>query len=134
MGNKEILKGNRAEYGKQILATVSQQLTAEYGRGASERNLAYMIRFNEAFPQVEILQTLCAKLSWSHFKNLVLSHNPDFKLIEFSNCGIGCSTIAKQSASQLEYELPRALPEELQSSLPTIEQIEAELGKDSNDE
>jgi hypothetical protein len=29
-----------------------------------------------------------------------------------------------------EYELTRALPEELKSSLPTIEEIEAELGMD----
>ena len=28
--NDEILKGDRAEYGKQILATLSQELTAEY--------------------------------------------------------------------------------------------------------
>jgi len=31
--NHEILKGDRAEYGKQILAALSQELTAEYGKG-----------------------------------------------------------------------------------------------------
>ena len=31
----EILKGQRADYGKEIVATLSQQLTAEFGRGYS---------------------------------------------------------------------------------------------------
>jgi len=33
-----------------------------------------------------------------------------------------------------EYELTRALPEELKSALPTIEEIEAELSADLHDE
>ena len=74
--NKEILGNDRAEYGKYILQTLSAKLTAEYGRGWSERNLAYMIRFAEAFPDIEILQTLCAKLSWSHFKDIIYINDP----------------------------------------------------------
>ena len=50
--NKEVLGNDRAEYGKHILQTLSAKLTAEYGRGWSERNLAYMIRFVEAFPSL----------------------------------------------------------------------------------
>ena len=69
--NQELLKNERAEYGKQILPTLSAKLTLEYGQGWSKRNLAYMIRFSETFPQIEILQTLCAKLSWSHFKDII---------------------------------------------------------------
>jgi hypothetical protein len=68
---REILKEERAEYGKQILPTLSAKLTSDYGSGWSERNLAYMIRFFEVFPQLEILHTLCAKLSWSHFKDII---------------------------------------------------------------
>ena len=74
VGNRirqELLKNERAEYGKQILPTLSAKLTLEYGQGWSKRNLAYMIRFAETFPQIEILQTLCAKLSWSHFKDII---------------------------------------------------------------
>lgn len=69
--SQELLKNERAEYGKQILPTLSAKLTLEYGQGWSKRNLAYMIRFSETFPQIEILQTLCAKLSWSHFKDII---------------------------------------------------------------
>ncbi|MCP3680997.1 MAG: DUF1016 domain-containing protein [Gammaproteobacteria bacterium] len=73
---KDILNHQRAEYGKQILPILSAKLSAEYGRGWSERNLAYMVRFIEAFPDFEILQTLCAKLSWSHFKTLIYLDTP----------------------------------------------------------
>lgn len=74
--NQEILGNDRAEYGKYMLQALSAKLTAEYGRGWSERNLAYMIRFAETFPDLQILQTLCAKLSWSHFKDLIYINDP----------------------------------------------------------
>ncbi len=79
IGNRilhEILKANRAEYGKQVLPMLSAKLTDEYGRGWSERNLAYMVRFAEVFPDLKILQTLCAKLSWSHFKDIIYIDDP----------------------------------------------------------
>lgn len=68
---EEVLHCNRAGYGKQILPSLSAQLTAEYGRGWSKRNLAYMIRFAEVFSDEQILQTLSAKLSWSHFRKVI---------------------------------------------------------------
>lgn len=74
--SEEILQGERAEYGKEILPTLSAKLTKDFGRGWSERNLAYMVRFAEAFPDCAILQALCAKLSWSHFKAIVYLNDP----------------------------------------------------------
>jgi len=68
---KEILKEKRAEYGKQILPTLSTKLTPEFGPGFNERNLANMIRFAEVCPDPKILHTLCAKLSWSHFRLII---------------------------------------------------------------
>ena len=35
--NTFVLQGNRAEYGKQIVATVSRQLAEEYGSGFEEK-------------------------------------------------------------------------------------------------
>ncbi len=64
----EILRGQRAEYGKQIIATLSQQLTQTYGKGWSKRQLHYCILLAEIVPDQEILHTLSAKLSWSHLK------------------------------------------------------------------
>ena len=43
--HQEVLGGERAEYGKQIVASLGQQLTKEFGRGWSSRNVAYMLQF-----------------------------------------------------------------------------------------
>ncbi len=57
--NSEILKDKRAEYGKQIIVSLSRQLTKEYGKGWSERQLRYCIRFAEIFSDKKILHTVC---------------------------------------------------------------------------
>ena len=65
--HQEVIDGKRADYGKHVIATLSQLLNAQYGRGWSKRNLAQMVKFAEIFPDVTIVQTLSAQLSWSHF-------------------------------------------------------------------
>jgi len=74
--SEEILKGDRAEYGKQILATLSQELSVEYGRGFNYSALTRMVSFVEAFPQKEIVATLSQQLSWSHFVALIPLKRP----------------------------------------------------------
>jgi predicted nuclease of restriction endonuclease-like (RecB) superfamily len=74
--SQEILKGERAEYGKGILATLSQQLVGEYGDGFSYSALTRMVRFAEAFPGEKIVATLSQKLSWSHFRELLPLEKP----------------------------------------------------------
>lgn len=69
--NTEILKGERADYGKQVVEKLSSQLTGTFGRGWSRRNLFQVLRFAELFPCQEIVQTLSAQLSWSHFSALI---------------------------------------------------------------
>lgn len=64
---KEILKGKRAEYGKEILPTLSAKLTADYGKGFDDKNLWRMVQFNEYFKDRRIVVTLSRQLSWSHF-------------------------------------------------------------------
>jgi len=66
--NSDILNNKRAKYGKQIVATLSQQLTQEYGRGWGEKQLRHCIRFAETFPDEKIVYTLCRQLSWSHIR------------------------------------------------------------------
>ena len=66
----------RAEYGEQIVATLSPQLTAEYGQGFAERNLFRMIQFAEVFPDGEIVATLSRQLGWSHFVELIPLDDP----------------------------------------------------------
>ena len=62
--NEEILKGNRADYGEKIVATLSLQLMAEYGRGFSQKSLRHMIRFAEVFPDEKNVSALMRQLSW----------------------------------------------------------------------
>ncbi len=95
----------RAEYGKQIIATLSKELTAEFGKGFSERNIRDFRQFYLTFPDIEIWHTLSAKsadtslsdikgygpsdflppqkgstpwclLSWSHFKIIMRVSDP----------------------------------------------------------
>ncbi|HPS31777.1 MAG TPA: PDDEXK nuclease domain-containing protein [bacterium] len=71
----ETLKGNRAEYGKKIIATVSQQLTEQYGQGFSYSALTRMVNFSNCFPDQNIIATLSQTLSWSHFQELLSLKN-----------------------------------------------------------
>jgi hypothetical protein len=60
--------GERAEYGKGLLKYLSEKLTEEFGKGFTERNLQAMRQFHRAF---KIPHTLCAELSWSHYRLLM---------------------------------------------------------------
>lgn len=63
----DILQNKRADYGKQIVVTVSRQLEVQYGRNFEEKNLRRMIQFAEQFLDFEKVVTLSRHLSWSHF-------------------------------------------------------------------
>ena len=63
----DVLNNDRAEYGEEIVSTLSTQLAEEFGTGFGRRNLFRMVRFAEVFPDRNIVQTLSAQLSWSHF-------------------------------------------------------------------
>ena len=66
--NREVLGNQRAEYGKQIVVPIVQQLQEEYGsKGFEERNIRRMMQFASIFPDEQILSPLVSQLSWSHF-------------------------------------------------------------------
>jgi predicted nuclease of restriction endonuclease-like (RecB) superfamily len=69
--NKNILQNKRADYGKQILVTLSRELTNKYGRNFEEKNLRRMLQFAEQFTNNSIVVTLSRQLSWSHFLALI---------------------------------------------------------------
>ncbi len=69
--NKEILQHKRADYGKQVVPTVSAQLKEKYGRNFELGNLRRMLQFAEQFPDMQIVATLSRQLSWSHFRELI---------------------------------------------------------------
>ena len=68
---KEILQGERAEYGREIVVTLSRQLVLDYGNGFMDKNLRRMIQFAEVFPEEQIVVSLIRQLSWTHFIALI---------------------------------------------------------------
>ena len=65
----EIQQGDeRASYGDAVLDKLSQKLTNEFGKGFSSRNLRTMRKFYVMYP---IWKTVSAKLSWSHYLELI---------------------------------------------------------------
>ncbi|WP_302409643.1 PDDEXK nuclease domain-containing protein [Comamonas kerstersii] len=72
----EVLAGQRAGYGEEILPTLAEQLARDYGRGFGEKNLRRMVKFAATFPEEPIVATLSRQLSWSHFVLLLALKEP----------------------------------------------------------
>ena len=53
----------RVAYGKSVLAQVSTQLSAEFGKGFDASNLYKVSQFYRAFPNLDALRL---NLSWTH--------------------------------------------------------------------
>ncbi|QTY27055.1 YhcG family protein [Flavobacterium sp. CS20] len=80
---------DRASYGKEVVKTLSAELTAEFGKGFSVTNLQSFRKFYLIFSDLKIQQTssvnsgdsiwqtLSAKLSWSHYERLIRVENQD---------------------------------------------------------
>jgi predicted nuclease of restriction endonuclease-like (RecB) superfamily len=68
---KEILMEKRADYGEEIVSTLSTQLASEYGQGFGKRTLFRMIQLTELFPDREIVSALSTQLGWSHFVEIL---------------------------------------------------------------
>ncbi|WP_025110942.1 YhcG family protein [Pseudomonas sp. H1h] len=58
----------RAGYGKQLLALLAKDLTAQFGKGFDETNLRKMRLFYQLFP---IRDALRLELSWTHYRRLL---------------------------------------------------------------
>ena len=66
-------KGNeRAEYGSQLLDTLSKDLTQSYGKGFSRSNVFQIRQFYVKFQNI---QTLSGQLTWSHYTEILKSSN-----------------------------------------------------------
>ena len=64
--NENVLANKRADYGKQIVATLSTQLETQYSRNFAEKNVRRMMQFAEQFGDEQIVVPLARQLSWSH--------------------------------------------------------------------
>lgn len=73
--NDEILKNDRADYGKKIIQGLSLELSKKYGTGFSKRNLHSFIKLSAVFQDFTIVQTVSAQLSWSHLYSILNIEN-----------------------------------------------------------
>lgn len=67
----DVLGGERASYGLQVIGALARRLTAEYGRGWSAQQLRHCLRAAEAFPDEAIFSAVRRELSWTHLKTLI---------------------------------------------------------------
>jgi len=74
--NDDILKNDRADYGKKLILNLSDELSNRYGSGFNKRNLHSFVKLNTVFQDITIVHTVCAQLSWSHIRNLIYIENP----------------------------------------------------------
>ena len=88
--NKNILDNKRADYGKQIVVTLSRQLSEKYGRSFEEKNLRRMLQFSDQFSDGEIVVTLSRQLSWSHFLALIPLKTSEAKMYYAHETLNGC--------------------------------------------
>lgn len=102
--NNDILENKRADYGKQIVVTVSRQLMKQYGRSFEEKNLRRMLQFGEKFKDRQIVVTLSRQLSWSHFLVLLPLKDEQARLFYANSIsGIGVRELRKKIQNK-EYE------------------------------
>lgn len=73
----EVLGGERARYGLQLMERLGASLAREFGRGFEAKNLRRMVQFAQAFPNGEIVVTLSRQLTWSHVVTLLPLKSPE---------------------------------------------------------
>ena len=64
--NQDVLKNERAEYGEQVVNSLSAELSLQYGSGFDRPNLSRMTQFARLYSDHQICVTLSQQLSWSH--------------------------------------------------------------------
>jgi len=100
--NTDVLAGERAEYGKQLISTVAKELVAAYGKSFETRNLRRMMQFAESFPDIEIVTPLVTQLSWTHFTILVRVKSSEKRMFYAKQ-----SIVAGWSKRELERQIDR---------------------------
>ena len=63
----------RSKYGDRLIASLSEKLTAEFGKGFDKTNLGRMRQFYLTFQNVDALRQ---QLSWTHYRSLIRVQNP----------------------------------------------------------
>ena len=103
---RTVLAGERADYGKEVVARLAERLGKVYGRGWSEQQLWHCLRLAETFPDEAILSAVRRELSWTHIKTLMYLDDPlkrDF-YTELSRLGRWSSRQLRKRINSMLYE------------------------------
>ena len=73
------------EYGKNIIKRYSEKLKQEVGKKYNERNLRYMRQLYEIIIKIK-WNTLCSKLCWSHYREILSLKNENEIKYYLSEC------------------------------------------------
>lgn len=116
-----------AEYGKKLLAALSDELIQEYGNGYSERNLRYFRKFYQYFPDEEIWNACVPNLNWTQFRSLLRVPDENARIWymnEAVNEGWSSRTLDRNISTQYYYRLLKS---------PAKENILAEMKEKTSD-
>ena len=67
---QELGGSERAEYGRGLISALADDLTKEFGKNYSKRNLHYYIKFYQCFP-VKIVNACVHNLNGTHIRSLL---------------------------------------------------------------
>ena len=96
---------DRAKYGDLLIEKISKNLTAEFGKGFSKRNLERMRKFYMCYP---IATTLLSQLSWSHYLELIKIDDEEKRNFYMHEC-----VLAKWDVRELQRQRNTLLYERL---------------------
>ncbi len=68
---EDVLGGERAAYGAQVVRRLAERLTERYGRGYTPTALTRMMKFADWLTEEQIVATVSQQLTWSHVVELL---------------------------------------------------------------
>lgn len=102
---------SRAQYGKEIINALSNELISEFGKGYNERNLRYYRQFYLMFPEQSIWNACVPNLTWTHFRLLLRVKDDDARfwyMNEAANEGWSSRVLDRNIGTQYYYRLLKA--------------------------
>lgn len=105
----------RAKYGQALIEILAAELTKEYGKSFSKRNLQYFRKFYLAFPNEAIVNACVHNLNWSHFRALLRVPDENARLWymnESVNESWSSRTLDRNISTQYYYRLMQSSKKE----------------------
>jgi predicted nuclease of restriction endonuclease-like (RecB) superfamily len=94
-------------WGSKFVENLARDIKFEFPntKGYSVRNLKYMSKFAQTYPDIEFVQTVSAQLSWSHNTLLLDKMKDDERRIWYTKKTIECGWSLSAMEEQIEHQL-----------------------------